>query len=345
MAVLETLPSVNLKWDDIRDTLNAGGGSVTNVVSTAFLEKNINIFSFYKPHHGIYDFPPSVPYTDAKGGLYLDEVNHVIKWNAPKGGSGSPYRLSDFCGYKYKSLPPSVDGTQLRATADMTSVSFDVTIEPTWGDSKFDWGLVCGGFTFANMQIKCEVYNQDKKLIGSSSFKVSDIKSTGRVTMTLNRNNQIDRTDTKIYVKGYFCDYDGNVLCPIPTTTDGFVEKPLTVTQSVYLYAGAVTINNTSFAAKIRMLEGEGAWVSNMVVDITNNGTSDYVAGTGFPQAQWRWRAVDGSYTGSWQGGGRINECTNIPRYITRTGYVDPGKWPTYGSVTKWYIDINIKMN
>lgn len=250
MAVLETLPSVNLKWDDIRDTLNAGGGSVTNVVSTAFLEKNINIFSFYKPHHGIYDFPPSVPYTDTKGGLYLDEVNHVIKWNAPKGGSGSPYRLSDFCGYKYKSLPPSVDGTQLRATADMTSVSFDVTIEPTWGDAKFDWGLVCGGFTFANMQIKCEVYNQDKKLIGSSSFKVSDIKSTGRVTMTLNRNNQIDRTDTKIYVKGYFCDYDGNVLCPIPTTTDGFVEKPLTVTQSVYLYAGAVTINNTSFAAK-----------------------------------------------------------------------------------------------
>ena len=43
MAVYNILPTTNLKWDDIRDTLNAGGGSVTNVVSTAFLEKNINI--------------------------------------------------------------------------------------------------------------------------------------------------------------------------------------------------------------------------------------------------------------------------------------------------------------
>lgn len=30
MAVYDILPTENLKWDDIRDTLNAGGGVVDN---------------------------------------------------------------------------------------------------------------------------------------------------------------------------------------------------------------------------------------------------------------------------------------------------------------------------
>lgn len=347
MAILNEITKPN-PFNDIRDTLNAGGGSVTNDTRTAFLPAaNINIFSFYKPHHRPQAFSPSAPYMpDSRGGLYLDEITHTIKWDAPKGGEASPYRMQDFVGYKYKSQPPSIDGTKLLATADITENDFDVTIEPTWGDSKFDWGAVCGGLTWNEMQVKVEVYNQRKILIDSRSFKVKDINAIGRETLTLFQNNNISRGDDKLYFKGYFCDYDGNVLCPIPTTSDGFVAKPLIVTQSVYLYVGQVTINDsTRFSAKIRLENGEGSYTSNLIVDITNNSSTDYSAATGYPQGRFRFRAVDGSYTQAWQGGEVIEECVYIPKYFTRTGRIQPGKWPTYGSVTKWYIDIDVKMN
>ena len=50
MAVYDILPTQNLKWDDVRDTLNANNGSVTNVAETAFkATANINMFAKYKP--------------------------------------------------------------------------------------------------------------------------------------------------------------------------------------------------------------------------------------------------------------------------------------------------------
>lgn len=41
------------------------------------------------------------------------------------------------------------------------------------------------------MKIKVEVYNQLKKLVDSGVFVVSSIDSTGKISITLNRNNLI----------------------------------------------------------------------------------------------------------------------------------------------------------
>lgn len=50
MAVQTILPTNNLTYDDIRDTLNSAGGTVTNDVSTAFqTSANINMWAKYKP--------------------------------------------------------------------------------------------------------------------------------------------------------------------------------------------------------------------------------------------------------------------------------------------------------
>lgn len=50
MAVYEILPATNLKWDDIRDTLNANGGNVNNMAITAFQSgANIQRWAKYKP--------------------------------------------------------------------------------------------------------------------------------------------------------------------------------------------------------------------------------------------------------------------------------------------------------
>jgi len=50
MAVKSPIPNTNVAYTDIRDTLNAGGGSVTDVVATAFkTTAKINKWSFHKP--------------------------------------------------------------------------------------------------------------------------------------------------------------------------------------------------------------------------------------------------------------------------------------------------------
>lgn len=137
MAVYDVLPTTNLKYDDIRDTLNAGDGSVNNDVSSAFKESaNINMWSKHKPVrlavNFCQDFDSSKPNYNAdwwKGTIkncgispnriisYInlpdlyendwanDELNGW-KYQMPTGEEGSPYRLGDFAGYFPAAVPP-----------------------------------------------------------------------------------------------------------------------------------------------------------------------------------------------------------------------------------------------
>ena len=60
MAVQTILPTTNLTFTDIRDTLNNFGGSVTNVVATAFTSTaKINRWSRNKPESYKADFIPN----------------------------------------------------------------------------------------------------------------------------------------------------------------------------------------------------------------------------------------------------------------------------------------------
>lgn len=122
MAVINNgLPKTNLKADDIRDTLNANGGSVTNDHLTFFkASAKINRWSKWKPIHipnadfvddesrfAAYDWGISIPWvvndlTAAFNGC--SESDYAL--NLPKGGSSSPYRLGDFRGYRADATSP-----------------------------------------------------------------------------------------------------------------------------------------------------------------------------------------------------------------------------------------------
>lgn len=134
MAVYEILPKENLKWDDIRDTLNANNGTVNNNAITAFQSgANINMFAKYKPSDiGAVNFTRDNP-----GAFVVDSWDGQLvtikdKWwigkngtcninipiidnlenNSPNdvpwsyipvpGGQNAPYRLGDFAGYDAK---------------------------------------------------------------------------------------------------------------------------------------------------------------------------------------------------------------------------------------------------
>lgn len=118
MAVYEILPTTNLKWDDIRDTLNANGGNVNNSAVTAFQSSaNINKWSKYKPVRLNQPFPSYDTYWKAQNGYcglvpakcgadWISDIQ-TLEWEyeLPRGGESESYRLGDYRGYSPKALP------------------------------------------------------------------------------------------------------------------------------------------------------------------------------------------------------------------------------------------------
>lgn len=130
--VRDIIPSQNVTWDDIRDTLNAGGGSVNNDVSSAFKESaKINMWSKHKPVrlavNFCQDFDSSKPnynpdwwrsvsYDCGLNPLrvsnytllpsHYDGNNNGWTYDLPTGSESQPLRLGDFAGYKKDALPP-----------------------------------------------------------------------------------------------------------------------------------------------------------------------------------------------------------------------------------------------
>ena len=154
MAVQTILPMVNLKAEDIRDTLNANGGSVTNDILTFFsTNAKINKWSLNKPEDYKKDFdlteaerienhyslnmdsyqyligdPKVIIVKDGRIDISNDTTGFLYKlckgtlgqfdYKLPKGGANSPYRLGDFRGYdpKAPSPIPVVEGGMYKYT-------------------------------------------------------------------------------------------------------------------------------------------------------------------------------------------------------------------------------------
>lgn len=128
MAVYSELPKTNLKAEDIRDTLNSYGGSVSSDLTTFFKPSaKINEWSRAKPVHIYQTIEPDrstawYKGTDGKCGFDVTNataVNYITitqkmtsdgknGWNyiLPSGGADSPLRLGDFAGYKADAVPP-----------------------------------------------------------------------------------------------------------------------------------------------------------------------------------------------------------------------------------------------
>lgn len=161
--VHEIIPSTNIKLEDIRDTLNANNGSVTNVLGTFFKDAaKINKWAKYKPVSYKGDFPTGGKQWSGDGsstvwGMMVNIANAVsarggysvyqtpsINYShiLPSGGSNSPYRLQDFRGYYPKAKPiyiqPLDKGTTLEIYHDTTATKTE----------KFYFNAFCGSNNF-----------------------------------------------------------------------------------------------------------------------------------------------------------------------------------------------------
>lgn len=120
--VHETIPSTDVVMADIRDTLNANGGNVTNVLGTFFGDSaKINKWAKFKPIKYASLKPltetqiKSVNYglTAPQHGSIEETKTRMWTYNRPTGGTSSPYRLSDFCGYTTVGTGPVSKRTDL----------------------------------------------------------------------------------------------------------------------------------------------------------------------------------------------------------------------------------------
>lgn len=152
MAVKEVIESSSVLLEDIRDTLNANGGSVGNDASTFFTESaNINMWAFYKPY-AYSDVTTKLTDTQIKGINCGFEVKQIASYTSlpsvmdggmngwsytlPSGGSSSPYRCGDYVGYYAASMPMISNfyipvQVSLQETSEHVSSSAIVTIVNT----------------------------------------------------------------------------------------------------------------------------------------------------------------------------------------------------------------------
>lgn len=147
MAVINNgLPKLKLKAVDIRDTLNANGGSVTNKTSSYFsINANINKWSKHKPIVTGYVDDTFLDYDDPKWDQQQGSAPSIVSdlatawkgskesdwydYTPPKGGISEPMRMGDFRGYRADAFSPfqtfSVDNT---VTTHLDSTNFMIYI-------------------------------------------------------------------------------------------------------------------------------------------------------------------------------------------------------------------------
>lgn len=169
MAVLSNIPETNVKAVDIRDTLNANGGTVTDDLLTFFkAEANVHMWSLKKPVRNSENFPTGEWWKSDNCGLGAKSVSHPQQlaeaingglngwtYRLPRGGTyGEPYRLGDFRGYAPNAarmvdslmVPDKVQkGTELIIEAVVTQSGSDSVTVADLGLSGYYFGAYIVG--------------------------------------------------------------------------------------------------------------------------------------------------------------------------------------------------------
>ena len=115
-AAVDVIPTSNIPYDMIRDSLNAAGGTVNNNTWTAFSSAaNIKKWAAYKPFPYKQDFFATQWESEWASGLKVSEMKKhgqfayfELEQVLPKGGPEEPYRLGDFRGYNRNAQTPAL---------------------------------------------------------------------------------------------------------------------------------------------------------------------------------------------------------------------------------------------
>ena len=202
---LDKIPSTGVRLEDIRDAINAFGGSASNSLVTFFQANDMNMWAKYKftivANRPFVDSAERWQGGDGKCGLSIPTYNSpsalrtalengsaLWGYNPPQGGEAQPMRLGDARLYTYKAVNPigSLASSYL-LRQNTTGYEFDVNVEVIVQQSELNLTLndiSVNGVKLTDMYFG--VYMKPKSgsgyFFGGTSSKVG---SQSGLTMTL----------------------------------------------------------------------------------------------------------------------------------------------------------------
>lgn len=220
-----------------------------------------------------YDSPVEWKYDSMNRKLYL-QIKQIDDKYA--------FQLGKFAGYNHESPALSIDELS-QPVVYIPGNFLNIGGTPNWGDPRYEWNNILGGFTWNDMKIKIEVYDKNKVLRSSSTFRVGDLQ-TGHWSITVSKLGIVS-DDGYLYVKGYFCDYNGNVLAEMPTMYDGFIKKPILFTQFIFCYLRNITSGTAGCTILSPSLsDGNGGMSASGTLYYYNTTQTDYSTGKYYPR-------------------------------------------------------------
>lgn len=307
--VYEFIPEANVRVEDIRDTLNAHGGSVNNDLLTFFsTSAKINKWARFKPesykknfdlteddrfanHYGLsmtgyaslFGSASKIIVTDGKidisedtnGFLYklckgtLGQFDYIL----PKGGEDSPYRLGDFRGYNpiaVSPLPQVRTGTYKYSSNGLIDVHIDVPT-PSLNGLTMELLAYNANTPLESLYYGMIIYNDGLTdvIFGTQT---ADQKGKGRNVLTLTDSQYASITSKKgeYKAKAFFSN--------IPIGLNDYSAQPSILLADDDTYSSVILVPNyEAEVSLVKEIKTISSTKYRLVVNVTNNTPRDIV--------------------------------------------------------------------
>lgn len=307
--VYDLIPETNVKAEDIRDTLNANGGSVSNDLLTFFsISAKVNKWARFKPesykknfdltdderftnHYGLsmtgyaslFGNSQKVSVTDGKIDISEDTTGFLYKlckgtlgqfdYILPKGGENSPYRLGDFRGYNptaVNPLPQVTSGTYKYSSNGLIDVQMAIAT-PSINGLTMELLAYNANTPLEGMYYGMIIYTDGLTdvIFGTQT---AEQKSKGRNVLTLTDSQYASITSKRGEYKAKA------FLSNIPIGLNDYTAIPSILLADDDTYASVVLVPNYEAEVSLtKEIKTISSTKHRLVVNVTNNTPRDIV--------------------------------------------------------------------
>ena len=309
MAVKSILPETNLTGADVRDTLNANGGSVGDNFTSFFTSgANINKWSKFKPTVSVEPFldderrwkgdngfcgftKASIHFTDTSLLVSAYESGSTYVYKLPVGGSSEPFRMGDFRLYYPDAQAPIWDFyVNYAFVSSNTSSTIECELVDNHSGINSSYNLVLSdlsapGSTISTWYFGCIIVANGKYFTKKHSSPIGSGSTITNRKFSVSYSEVANKCGSFSSYKVYPCLTNGNLnqFMAIPAAASGgtitggvsgsvVIERPAVswVNGSTYAYTRG---NGVSFRGIIGYDDSlEGTSVS-LEIKAINNGT------------------------------------------------------------------------
>lgn len=299
MAVLNPIGTGPVQLVDVRDTINAYGGSADNALQSFFQQNDVNKWAkfkdvklyanfsddWYRGDNGLCGFTTdSVVFNDVSALVAAYDSGSTFIFDPPQGGTTTPMRLGDFRKYQYTAKAPIWDFYVNRAFVSSDSAStIDCELVDNHSGINADYNLILADFGASDWFFGCIIK------AGNGYFTKKHSDMIGGSAIITNRIITVSYSEVSNMV-GSFYSYKvypclingaGNRFMALPSAASGgtisggvsgsVVQQQAAVAWvgNTYAYTGGAFVSFRGELGYPKSLEGSTV---NITINVWNNG-------------------------------------------------------------------------